>query len=129
VPQEPLTHLSMTLPDEAVMRGMSAIDLISLRVRIRLMLRVSWLQNIWGASQRPENWNWVAFGQDFPEVESEWIKTHETAKSLTNVLVECEDVLSAKIGQYRTALTEGLKLNSEELDFLDFCVAIYREPA
>jgi hypothetical protein len=109
--------------------GESVIELILLRVRLRLRRRAAWLSHLWGSSVPGGTSSFESAvtacldDRDTPEAEEAWFDSCEDLRSTNVALDNVEQTLAGKAGSGLRQLAEIFGLTSPELDLLQLCLA------
>jgi adenylate kinase family enzyme len=115
--------------------GASVLELVLMRVRLRVRRRASWLAHLGGRPTADKFTSLDASIQaclddrDTPEAESAWFESAEEVQPLNERLHRVEQALAndaeAGLGQ----LAEMFRLSEPEVDLLQTCLAVAIDPA
>jgi ATPase family associated with various cellular activities (AAA)/Winged helix domain, variant len=109
--------------------GESVLELILIRVRLRLRRRASWLSHLWGgtipaATGSFENTlNASLDDRDTPEGEATWFESCEELRATNAAIDSVEQALAGRAGSGLRQLAEIFGLTLPELDLLQMCLA------
>lgn len=103
--------------------------LVLLRCRVHLLLRLAWLQQLWGGREPPEAWGWTLDQPDTQPAEAAWRAGAPETERQRLVLAHCQQLLDTELGRPRHKLAQLFNLSISELDCLDLAFALHADPA
>jgi hypothetical protein len=106
----------------------SLLELILMRVRLRLRRRAAWLSHLWSGSARPTSSFENALSaclddRDTPAEEAAWFDNSEEIRAVNAAIDGVEQALAGKAGSGLRQLAEIFGLTLPELDLLQMCLA------
>jgi adenylate kinase family enzyme len=121
--------------EAADLTGASVLELVLMRVRLRVRRRATWLAHLWGRSIADTFASFdTAFqasldDRDSPEAESNWFDSSEEVQPLSDRLRQVEQALAGEAGASLEQLAEMFRLSESEVDLLQTCIAVAIDPA
>jgi len=132
------TLLYPTIPNseasERDLTGVSAVELVLLRVRLRAQRRVAWLGQLWGQgginaiNSFEGHLQACLDDRDAPVAEAHWYQSAETVQPLNESLGRVEQALAGEPEGNLRRLGEMFRLSQPELDLMQTCLAIAIDP-
>ncbi|MGA9772080.1 MAG: ATP-binding protein [Blastocatellia bacterium] len=113
------------------------VEMVLARFRLMATRRAAWLQKLWSEESDPASNGAISHSElesrlidrDSPEAESVWFNSNETIRFYSKELAEIESALEKDSGSRLQQINQIFRLNAQEADLFQVCLAIALDPS